>query len=157
MSFPEMRLFTGMWLSAKPAVNTYPAQLSESSGDCESKQRYFKFSAMPEIKQQRPDQMEESTSLAIDNDQHSDQPSIRASPEKHRVAAYTLQEWLKRRVSSELGYLRMQVLTDYEQNKLFGLNERLDGWGHPARRVVVKNIGRQFWPTVLKDQFLGKN
>ena len=112
---------------------------------------------MPVIKERKKSEAEANIQKAINHYWHSDEPSIRASAEKHGVAYSTLRGRLQGRVSREVGHLKLQVLTEYEEKSIVRWSERLDGWGHPARMALVKSMAEAIVARRIKDRASGKN
>jgi len=94
---------------------------------------------------------------AINHYRHSDKPSICASAEKHGVAYSTLRGRLQGKVSREVGHLKLQVLTQYEEKSIVRWCECLDEWGHPAWMALVKSMAEAIVARRIKDRALGKN
>ena len=112
---------------------------------------------MPVIKERKKSEAEANIQKAINHYRHSDEPSIRASAEKHGLAYSTLRGRLQGRVSREIGHLKLQVLTEYEEKSIVRWCERLDEWGHPARMALVKSMAEAIVARQIKDRALGKN
>lgn len=109
------------------------------------------------MKERKKSEAEVNIQKVINHYRHSDEPSIRASAEKHGVAYSTLRGRLQGRVSHEVGHLKLQVLTEYEEKSIVTWCERLDEWGHPARMALVKSMAEAIVARRIKDRALGKN
>ena len=112
---------------------------------------------MPVIKERKRSEAEATLQKAINHYRHSDEPSIQASAEKQGVAYSTLRERLQGRVSREVGHLRQQLLTEYEEKSIVRWCEQLDEWGHPGRMALVKGMAEAIVTQQIKDCSLGKN
>jgi len=110
---------------------------------------------MPPIKMLPKDEKEALLQAAVEFYRESSEATIKGTAEKYGIAYSTLRGRLKEAVSRGSGHQRMQVVTSYEESSVVRWCERLDEWGHPAKRSVVKEMAQAIVSRRVNHHVLG--
>lgn len=110
---------------------------------------------MPSLTKGEKDYHEEQLQKAIVHYENSVPPNIRHSAERFAVPYSTLRGRLTGSQNCVAGQLKVQALTDYEENSIVRWCAQLDEWGHPQRLAVVRSMSQAIVQRHEKDRHSG--
>ena len=155
--FTNYRGWAIIWLGAKHISQHYPPLFKNDCGDRLGQRRNTKLFMIPQMKEERKEEVERRIQQAIQHYQSSNEPWIWLSVEKFGVASSTLWGQRKGREAQATGHLMGQVLSEYEEKSIVRWCEQRDKWGHPAHLAEVKGLVAAMVTRQVKDRTLGRN